>query len=129
MKFLPTPLPGVTLIEIDTFPDSRGYFMETYHQKKYAASGISGPFVQDNFSKSSKGTLRGLHAQMTRPQAKLVHIVAGEIWDVAVDVRPASAHYKKWYGVRLSSEEHRQLYIPVGFAHGFCMLSGTAHVE
>jgi dTDP-4-dehydrorhamnose 3,5-epimerase len=103
--------------------------METYHQKKYADAGIPGPFVQDNFSKSSKGTLRGLHAQMTRPQAKLVHIVAGEIWDVAVDVRPASAHYKKWYGVRLSSEQHRQLYIPVGFAHGFCVLSDSALVE
>ena len=129
MKFSSTPLPGVILIELDSFPDPRGYFMETFHQKKYAEGGIVGPFVQDNFSKSSKGTLRGLHAQLTHPQGKLVHILSGEIWDVAVDVRPASPTYKKWYGVRLSADKTQQLYVPAGFAHGFCVLSETAMVE
>ena len=129
MKFSPTPLPGVQLIEPDVFADARGYFMESYHQPKYTAAGIPGPFVQNNISKSAKGTLRGLHAQLTHPQAKLVYIVEGEIWDVAVDVRPDSPTYKKWYGVTLSSDKHRQLYIPVGFVHGFCVVSDTAVVE
>ena len=126
---MPTPLPGVILVEPDVFPDPRGYFLESYHQKKYAEGGIPGPFVQSNLSRSSKGTLRGLHAQLARPQGKLVHIVSGEIWDVAVDLRPDSPTYKKWYGVTLSSEKPRQLFVPVGFAHGFCVLSENAIVE
>ncbi len=129
MKFTATPLPGVILIELDVYRDPRGYFLESFHQKKYADAGIGGPFVQDNFSKSSKGTLRGLHAQLTHPQAKLVHVVAGEIWDVAVDIRPESRTYKKWYGVTLSSQQPTQLFIPAGFAHGFCVLSDIAEVE
>jgi dTDP-4-dehydrorhamnose 3,5-epimerase len=129
VKFNPTPLPGVLLIEPDVFSDPRGYFLESYHQKKYAESGISGPFVQSNLSKSSQGTLRGLHAQLARPQAKLIHIVSGEIWDVAVDARPDSPTYKKWYGTILSSEKPRQMYVPVGFVHGFCVLSDSAIVE
>lgn len=129
MKFIATPLPGVILIELDAFPDPRGYFLETYHQKKYAEGGIPGPFVQDNFSRSSKGILRGLHAQLTHPQGKLVRVVSGEIWDVAVDIRPNSPTYKKWYGVHLSAQQPRQLYVPVGYAHGFCVLSDIAEME
>ena len=129
MKFLPTPLAGVILIEPDVFPDPRGYFLESYHRRKYAEAGIPEPFVQNNLSKSCKGTLRGLHAQLARPQGKLVHIVSGEIWDVAVDARPTSPTYKKWYGVPLSSEEPRLLYVPAGFVHGFCVLSDSAIVE
>ena len=129
MKFVTTPLPGVILIELDAYPDPRGFFVETYHQKKYAEGGIRGPFVQDNFSRSSKGTLRGLHAQLTRPQGKLVRVVSGEIWDVAVDIRPKSPSYKKWYGVHLSAQQPQQLYVPVGFAHGFCVLSDIAEME
>ncbi len=114
MKFSATTLPGVILIDLDVYRDPRGHFLESYHQKKYAQGGIPGPFVQDNFSKSQKGTLRGLHAQLTHPQAKLVHVVSGEIWDVAVDIRPESPTYKKWFGVTLSAEKPMQLYVPVG---------------
>jgi dTDP-4-dehydrorhamnose 3,5-epimerase len=129
MKFNLTPLPGVILVEVDTYVDPRGYFLESYHRQKYADAGISGPFVQTNISKSSKGTLRGLHAQFTHPQEKLVHIIEGEIWDVAVDLRPESPTFKKWYGVTLSSDKPRQMYVPIGFGHGFCVLSDTALVE
>jgi dTDP-4-dehydrorhamnose 3,5-epimerase len=129
MKFQPTPLPGVFLIELDAFSDPRGCFFESFHSDKYAAAGINGPFVQSNISKSVKGTLRGLHAQLTHPQAKLVQIVQGEIWDVVVDVRPDSPTYKKWFGETLSSEKPRQMYVPIGFAHGFCVLSDNAIVE
>jgi len=129
MKFSTTPLPGVILIELNSFPDPRGFFLETYHQKKYSDGGIAGPFVQDNFSRSSKGILRGLHAQLTHPQGKLIRVVSGEIWDVAVDIRPKSPTYKKWYGIHLSAQQPRQVYIPVGYAHGFCVLSDIAEME
>jgi len=129
MKFSPTPLPGVIQIELDVFRDARGYFLESYHQKKYADAGIPGPFVQDNISRSSRGTLRGLHAQLTHPQAKLVHVISGEIWDVAVDIRPDSPTFKKWYGATLNAEKPVQLYVPAGFAHGFCVLSDIAEVS
>jgi dTDP-4-dehydrorhamnose 3,5-epimerase len=129
MKFNATPLPGVMHIELDVFRDPRGYFLESHHQKKYAAAGIVGPFVQDNISKSEKGTLRGLHAQLTHPQAKLVHVISGTIWDVAVDIRPASSTYKKWYGITLSDAAPAQLYVPIGYAHGFCVLSESAEVH
>jgi dTDP-4-dehydrorhamnose 3,5-epimerase len=129
VKFTATPLPGVIHIELDVFRDSRGYFLESYHLQKYADAGIPGPFVQDNVSQSCQGTLRGLHAQLTHPQAKLVHVLSGDIWDVAVDIRPESPTYKKWYGVTLSAEKPAQLYIPIGFAHGFCVLSDMARVE
>jgi dTDP-4-dehydrorhamnose 3,5-epimerase len=129
MKFSPAPLSGVLLIEPDVFPDARGYFMESFHQTKYAAAGLTEPFVQSNISKSGQGTLRGLHAQLTHPQAKLVQSIQGEIWDVVVDVRPDSPQFKKWYGVTLSSETPRQIYVPVGFAHGFCVMSVEAIVE
>lgn len=128
MIFHNTPLPGVIHVELDVFRDPRGYFLEVYQQQKYAQGGIPGPFVQDNISKSSKNTLRGLHAQLTHPQAKLVQAVSGEIWDVAVDLRPGSPTYKKWFGVTLSDKKPSQLYVPVGFGHGFCVLSETAEV-
>jgi len=129
MKFLPTGLPGVLLIEPDVFKDPRGFFLETYHERKYAEGGIAGPFVQDNHSYSSRGTLRGLHAQRTKPQGKLVRAVEGEMFDVAVDIRQDSPTFGKWLGVALSGENFRQLWIPPGFAHGFCVLSERVHVE
>jgi dTDP-4-dehydrorhamnose 3,5-epimerase len=129
MEFLTTDLPGVLLIEPDVFWDPRGFFLETYHQAKYAAGGISGPFVQDNHSFSTQGTLRGLHAQRCKPQGKLVRAVEGEMFDVAVDVRRGSPTLGRWVGVLLSGDNFRQLWIPPGFAHGFCVLSERVHVE
>ncbi|MBI5675965.1 MAG: dTDP-4-dehydrorhamnose 3,5-epimerase [Nitrospirae bacterium] len=126
LKFTETALPGLIIIETETLKDSRGFFMETFHQKKYADIGISRPFVQDNFSRSCKGTLRGLHYQLNHPQAKLVYVTTGEIYDVALDIRRGSPTFGKWAGVYLSSENGRQLFIPEGFAHGFCVLSETA---
>src|SRR5437899_3305869 len=120
MKFNLTPLPGVVHIELDVYRDGRGYFLEVYHREKYAQAGIHGTFIQDNLSSSSKGTLRGLHAQLARPQAKIIHVLSGEIWDVAVDIRPDSPTYKKWFGLTLSSEHPSQLYVPAGYAHGYC---------
>jgi dTDP-4-dehydrorhamnose 3,5-epimerase len=109
--------------------DARGFFLETYNARKYAAGGITGPFVQDNHSRSARGTLRGLHAQVKRPQGKLVRVVEGEIYDVALDIRRRSPAFGRWVGMRISGEDFRQLWIPPGFAHGFCVLSETAHVE
>ena len=129
MKFLPTELPGVIVVEPDVHRDTRGFFLETFHQRKYHEGGIEGPFVQDNHSHSVRGTLRGLHAQVARPQGKLVRAVAGEMFDVAVDIRPDSPTFGRWVGVSLSGENFRQLYIPAGFAHGFCVLSPTVDVE
>jgi dTDP-4-dehydrorhamnose 3,5-epimerase len=126
MNIIPTSLEGVVIVEPDVFTDNRGFFMETYHRKRYREAGISHEFVQDNLSFSVKGTLRGLHFQMTRPQAKLVQVISGEIFDVAVDVRPDSPAMGQWVGVHLSSQSRRQLFIPEGFAHGFCVLSETA---
>jgi dTDP-4-dehydrorhamnose 3,5-epimerase len=119
-------IPGVLLIEPDVFEDARGCFLETFHAKRYAAAGIPGPFVQENFSFSVRGTLRGLHYQLRQPQGKLVMVLAGEVFDVAVDIRKGSPTFGKWVGMRLSSQNMRQLYIPPGFAHGFCVLSDTA---
>jgi dTDP-4-dehydrorhamnose 3,5-epimerase len=121
-----TPLAGLLVIEPKVFRDSRGFFWETYHARRYAEAGITGPFVQDNASHSVKGTLRGLHYQLKRPQGKLVWVVRGEVFDVAVDIRKSSKTFGKWHGVRLSEDEPRQLYIPPGFAHGFCVLSASA---
>jgi dTDP-4-dehydrorhamnose 3,5-epimerase len=128
LKFINKPLPGVLLIEPMVFSDERGFFMETYHAKKYAEAGIPGPFVQDNHSNSQRGTLRGLHYQLKNPQGKLVYAVKGEILDVAVDIRKGSPHFRRWTGNLLSEQNKRQLYIPEGFAHGFCVLSETADV-
>ncbi len=129
MRFLPTDLPGVTLIEPDVHQDARGFFLETWHQRRYAEAGICGPFLQDNHSHSARGTLRGLHAQRRRPQGKLVRAVEGEMFDVAVDIRPGSPSFGRWVGFALSGSNFRQLWIPPGFAHGFCVLSERVHVE
>ena len=129
MRFTPLALPEVILVEPDVHRDARGFFLETYHLEKYRAGGVSGPFVQDNHSRSGRGTLRGLHAQRRRPQGKLVRAVDGEMFDVAVDIRRASPTFGRWVGVRLSGENFRQLYVPAGFAHGFCVLSEVVHVE
>lgn len=126
MKVTPTEIPDVLIVTPNIFPDNRGRFLETFQAERYAAHGMAGPFVQDNMSHSVRGTLRGLHFQITRPQAKLVHVIHGEIFDVAVDLRPASPTYKMYAGVTLTGEDHRQLYIPEGFAHGFCVLSEKA---
>jgi dTDP-4-dehydrorhamnose 3,5-epimerase len=129
MRFLPTDLPGVVLIEPDVHQDARGFFLETWHQRKYADAGIAGPFVQDNHSHSGRGTLRGLHAQLRRPQGKLVRAIEGEMFDVAVDIRRGSPSFGRWVGFLLSGANFRQLWIPPGFAHGFCVLSERVHVE
>ena len=116
-------LPGVYLIEPDVFGDQRGFFQETFNAARYAEFGIAGPFVQDNHSRSRRGVLRGLHYQLVQPQAKLVSVVRGEVFDVAVDVRKGSSTFGQWAGDILSDTNHRQLYVPPGFAHGFCVLS------
>ena len=129
MRFVPTELPGVVLVEPDVHRDGRGYFVETYHDGKYRAGGIDGPFVQDNLSRSAGGTVRGLHLQLRQPQGKLIHVIEGEIYDVAVDVRRGSPTFGKWVGVTLSAEKFTQCYVPPGFAHGFSVVSPEALVE
>jgi dTDP-4-dehydrorhamnose 3,5-epimerase len=129
VRFTPLALPDVILVEPDVHRDARGFFLETYHLDKYRAGGVPGPFVQDNHSRSVRGTLRGLHAQRRRPQGKLVRAVDGEMFDVAVDIRRGSPTFGRWVGVRLSGENFQQLYVPPGFAHGFCVLSEVVNVE
>lgn len=129
MRVLQTGLDGVVVIEPTVHRDDRGFFAETYHAERYAEAGVTATFVQDNHSRSERGTLRGLHAQLVRPQAKLVRVLQGAIWDVAVDIRRGSPGFGRWVGVRLSGENFRQLYVPPGFAHGFCVLSDVVHVE
>ena len=129
MRVIPADIPEVLLIEPDVFTDTRGYFLETFHAERYAAHGMPGPFVQDNHSRSVQGTVRGLHLQLTHPQAKLIRVIVGEIFDVAVDVRVGSPTFGNWVGVRLSAESFRQYYIPPGFAHGFSVLSPIAEIE
>ena len=126
MKVLTTSLDGVLIIEPDVFGDQRGFFMETYQRQRYNAAGIETDFLQDNLSFSVKGTLRGLHYQHPHSQAKLVQVVQGEIYDVAVDIRRGSPTFGQWTGVHLSDENKRQFFIPEGFAHGFAVLSDTA---
>jgi len=127
LKTVATDIEGLIIIEPDVYPDKRGFFTETFQAQRYAEAGISSSFVQDNLSYSTRGTLRGLHFQVNRPQAKLVHVISGEIFDVAVDLRAGSPTYGKWAGVDLSGANHRQLFIPEGFAHGFYVLSDTAY--
>ena len=129
MRVIPADIPEVLLIEPDVFADTRGFFLETFHAERYAAHGMPGPFVQDNHSRSVQGTVRGLHLQLTHPQAKLMRVIVGEIFDVAVDVRVGSPTFGNWVGVRLSAESFRQYYIPPGFAHGFSVLSPIAEIE
>ena len=126
MKVSETRLPGVLLIEPVVHGDIRGFFMETWHQKRYAATGLPASFVQDNLSFSVRGTLRGLHFQHPQAQGKLVFVLQGEVFDVAVDIRNGSPSFGQWVGVTLSADNKRQLYISAGFAHGFCVTSETA---
>lgn len=127
MKVSKTPLDGVLVVEPRVFGDDRGYFMETYQRERYREFGIARSFVQDNLSFSTRGCLRGLHFQVTHPQAKLVQVVSGEAFDVAVDIRPNSPTFGQWTGAILSGRSGNQLFIPEGFAHGFVVLSESAH--
>jgi len=127
LKTVATDIEGLLVIEPDVYPDERGFFTETYQARRYAEAGIHCEFVQDNLSFSTRGTLRGLHFQINRAQAKLVYVITGEIFDVAVDLRPGSPTYGKWAGITLTQENRRQLFIPEGFAHGFCVESETAY--
>lgn len=126
IKVTKCPIEGLCIIEPAVHGDSRGYFMETYNQRDMAENGLDMVFVQDNQSMSTKGVLRGLHTQKEHPQGKLVRVIQGRVFDVAVDLRPGSETYGKWYGLELSAENKKQFYIPQGFAHGFLVLSDTA---
>jgi dTDP-4-dehydrorhamnose 3,5-epimerase len=125
----PTDLPGVILVELAAFADERGYFLETWHQERYRAAGIAPAFVQSNAARSHRGVLRGLHYQLGRPQAKLIWAPRGEILDVAVDVRRGSPTFGRWVGAVLSEANRRQLFVPAGFAHGYCVISESADVQ
>lgn len=126
MKFIPTKIPAVVVIEPDVFEDQRGFFMETWQANKFAKGGITANFVQDNHSRSKQGTLRGLHYQVKQPQGKLIRVVSGEIYDVAVDLRRHSPTYGQWVSEIISGKNKKMLWIPEGFAHGFYVLSETA---
>lgn len=128
MKVLDTALPGVKIIEPQVFRDARGFFMETWQQARYTAHGLPGCFVQDNVSLSRCGTVRGLHFQNPHAQGKLVYVLQGEVFDVAVDIRRGSPTFGRWEGVVLSADNRRQFYIPAGYAHGFCVVSESALV-
>lgn len=129
MKFTPSKIPDVIIVEPVVFRDPRGFFMEFFNERKFQGGGIEAVFVQDNHSSSVRGTLRGLHAQREFPQAKLIRCIAGEIFDVSVDVRRGSPTFGQWVGITLSAENCKQVYIPEGFVHGFCVMSETAQVE
>ena len=129
MKVIETALPGVLIIEPKAFGDHRGFFLETFQVERYREAGITLPFVQDNHSRSQRGVLRGLHFQKTRPQGKLVSVSRGAVYDVAVDIDPASATYGKFVGVELNDDNHRQMWVPPGYAHGFCVLSEVADFQ
>jgi len=126
MRFLPTKIPEVVVIEPQVFGDSRGFFMETWHARKFAAAGLDSVFVQDNHSKSGQGILRGLHYQIEQPQGKLVRVVSGEVFDVAVDLRRSSPTFGQWVGELLSADNKLMLWVPPGFAHGFYVTSESA---
>lgn len=127
-RFLPQSIPDVILVEPRVWRDERGFFFESYNAPAWRAAGIKGDLLQDNHSLSTGGVLRGLHAQLTRPQAKLVRVVEGEIYDVAVDIRPGSPTFGNWVAAILSARNAHQLYIPAGFAHGFCVTGDRAQV-
>lgn len=126
MNVIKTKLPGVIIFEPKVWRDDRGHFIESFHQPRYAEAGVPGPFVQDNVSRSKKGTLRGLHFQNPRGQGKLVMVTRGAVFDVAVDIRVGSPTFGQWVGVELTDENAKQMYIPPGFAHGFVALSDVA---
>jgi dTDP-4-dehydrorhamnose 3,5-epimerase len=126
MKVTPTTLPEVLLLEPAVFGDDRGFFLESYQARRYAEAGISASFVQDNQSRSTRGTLRGLHFQEPQAQGKLVSVLQGAVYDVVVDIRRGSPRFGQWVGIELSGRTHQQLWIPPGFAHGFCVTSESA---
>ena len=129
MRLVQTGIAGIVVIEPDVHRDGRGFFVETYHAERYREIGIVGPFVQDNHSRSVSGTVRGLHLQVRHAQGKLIRVIEGEIFDVAVDVRRGSPTFGRWVGVNLTAESFKQIYVPPGFAHGFCVVSAAAQVE
>lgn len=126
MKVIPTKIPDVLTIELDVFTDERGFFVESWHKRRFAEHGLDWDFVQDNHSRSVRGTLRGLHYQINRPQGKLVRVTVGEIFDVAVDLRRRSPTFRQWVGTVLSAENRRMMWVPPGFAHGFYVVSDVA---
>lgn len=126
MRTIETGISGLVIVEPDVHADERGYFKENWNASRYEAAGLPGRFVQSNLSRSGAGVIRGLHFQYPEPQGKLVWVPEGRVFDVAVDIRPDSPTFRQWAGVELSAENHRQLYIPEGFAHGFCVLGETA---
>jgi dTDP-4-dehydrorhamnose 3,5-epimerase len=126
MDIVPTPIDGVLLIRPKVWRDARGFFVETWQLERYREAGVALPFVQDNYSSSAYGILRGLHFQRSHPQGKLVHVSAGAVFDVAVDIRPGSPTFGKWYGTVLSEENQHQLWVPPGLAHGYCVISEHA---
>jgi dTDP-4-dehydrorhamnose 3,5-epimerase len=126
VNVIETALPGVLIIEPKVFGDARGFFLESWNRQSFAQAGLTMDFVQDNHSRSARGVLRGLHYQLENPQGKLVRVTQGAVFDVAVDIRRSSAHFGQWVGVELSADNHRMLWIPPGFAHGFLVLSETA---
>jgi dTDP-4-dehydrorhamnose 3,5-epimerase len=128
-SFIQTALPGVVIVEPRMLTDDRGFFMETYKKSEFSAAGLELEFVQENLSRSARGTVRGLHFQRPpKAQAKLTRVIAGEVFDVAADVRPESPTYGRWVGVKLSSDNRKSLFIPAGYAHGFCVCSAEAEV-
>ena len=129
MKVTPAPLEGILLVDPDVHGDERGFFTESYQTDRYHQAGIAASFIQDNHSKSCQHTLRGLHAQLSHPQSKLVRVVQGAVLDVVVDLRPNSPSFGQWFSIELSARNFRQIFVPIGFAHGFCVLSPTAEVE
>ena len=128
MKVIPTSITGALVLEPKVWTDDRGFFLESYNEKTFDKVGITEKFVQDNHSYSKRGVLRGLHYQVAKPQGKLVRVVSGEVLDVFVDLRRSSVSFKRWRSIRLSGENHRLAWIPAGFAHGFYVLSESAHV-
>ncbi len=126
MKFIESELPGVVVIEPAVNGDERGFFFEAFHRERFRMHGMPTEFAQTNISRSAKGVLRGLHHQWPKPQGKLVWIVEGSVFDVAVDIRRGSPHFGRWFGAELSADNHRMMYVPPGFAHGFCVLSEHA---
>lgn len=129
MKVVPSPLPGVLIVEPRVFRDERGFFLEVFHAGRFAEQGLPTSFVQDNHSLSRRGTLRGLHVQLPRSQGKLVRCTEGAVYDVAVDIRKGSPTFARWFGLELTAENFLQIWVPPGFAHGFCALSERAQVE
>jgi dTDP-4-dehydrorhamnose 3,5-epimerase len=129
VRVVPSTIPDVLIVEPEVHADGRGFFLETFHAARYREHGIAGPFVQDNHSRSLGGTLRGLHLQLRHTQGKLIRVIEGEVFDVAVDVRRGSPTFGRWVGVALTADSFTQIYIPPGFAHGFAVISAIAQVE